>query len=67
MAESYETLRARMSPERRAQNDRETQKLLAELALQDSSQPSDLMQTQVVEAAADSTKQEQEATSEVVA
>lgn len=49
MATSYEILRARMSPERRARNDRETQKLLAELALQDLCQALDLTQAQVAE------------------
>ena len=49
MAKSYEILRAHMSPERRAQNDREIQKLLAEIALQDLRQALDLTQAQVAE------------------
>lgn len=49
MAKSYEILRARMSPERRAENDRETQKLLAEMAREDLCQALDLTQTQVAE------------------
>ncbi len=49
MATSYEILRARMSPERRARNDRATQKLLAELALQDLRQALDLTPAQAAE------------------
>lgn len=49
MAKSYELLRARMSPERRAHNDHETQMLLAEMALQDLRQALDLTPAQVAE------------------
>ena len=52
MAKSYEILRARMSPERRAENDRATQKLLREMALQDLRESLDLSQAQVAEAQA---------------
>ncbi len=49
MAKSYELLRARMSPERRARNDQAAQELLAEMALQDLRQALDLTQAQVAE------------------
>jgi hypothetical protein len=52
MAKSYEILRAQMSPERRAENDRETQKLLAEMALEDLRQALDLTPTQMAAALA---------------
>jgi predicted transcriptional regulator len=49
MARNFEELRAKMSPERRTRNRRETQKMLAEIALQDLRQSLNLTQTQVAD------------------
>lgn len=49
MAKSFETLLARMSPERRAHIEQEAQELLAEIALQDLRQALDLTPAQVAE------------------
>jgi hypothetical protein len=49
MAKSFNILRAKMSPERRARNVRKAQEMLEEMALQDLRQALDLTQTQVAE------------------
>ena len=49
MAKSFNILRAKMSPERRARNARKAQEMLKEMALQDLRQALDLTQTQVAE------------------
>ncbi len=49
MAKSFNILRAKMSPERRARMARRTQEMLQEMALQDLRQALDLTQTQVAE------------------
>ena len=52
MARNFEELRAKMSPEARAESDRLTQKMLAEIALQDLRVALNLTQAQVAEALA---------------
>ena len=49
MAKSFNILRAKMSPERRARMAQRTQEMLEEMALQDLRQALDLTQTQVAE------------------
>ncbi len=49
MAKSFEILRARMSPERRAKNEARARELLAEIALQELRQSLNLTQEQVAE------------------
>ena len=49
MAKSFNILRAKMSPERRARNARIAQDMLEEMALQDLREALDLTQTQVAE------------------
>ena len=49
MAKSFEILRAKMSPERRAQNEARAQEILAEIALQELRQSLNLTQEQVAQ------------------